>query len=316
MENKTSAKDFFLNLGAIVALYTTIVSLLRLLFTIINNSYPTVVAGYYSSITSSISFPVATLIIFFPIFILLMWLLEKVYRSEPEKKHLGVRKWLTYITLFVAGLTLAGDLVTVLYYFLDGQELTSGFLLKIISVFVVASMVFLYYISDIRNKLTSMNRKVWLGLSLFLILGSIIWGFAVLGSPRTQQLIKYDQQKMTDLQNIASQVEYYYQMKNVLPASLSDLATSNNYYAIPTDLQNKKPYEYKKTGNSTYEICAEFNKESAKNNGGHTQPTYSNYGLIYWNHPAGRYCFTQTVQTVNTPNSYQKDAPVAVPVAN
>lgn len=310
---KTSAKDFFLNLGAIVALYTVVVSLLNLLFTVINNAYPQITSynNYgYSYGSQSISFPVSTLIIFFPIFILLMWLLERDYKTEPEKKHLNVRRWLTYITLFVAGLTLAGDLVTVLYYFLDGQELTAGFLLKVLSVFIVISMVFFYYISDIRNKLTSMHRKVWLGISLILILGSIIWGFAVLGSPRTQQLIKYDEQKVTDLQNINREVQNYYQMKNVLPETLPDLSGSNTYFVIPVDQQTKKPYEYKKTGNLTYEVCAEFNKASTQQKGGYTMPTYGGDGFgNFWTHPVGRYCFTQTIN----PNIYQKGIPVTVP---
>src|SRR5579872_6388966 len=150
---KASAKDFFLNLGTIVALYTTVISLLNLLFTVINRAYPQVTTysyngTYYGSSSSSISWPVAVLIIFFPIFILLMWLLERSYHIEPEKKHLGVRKWLTYITLFIAGLTLAGDLVTVLYFFIDGQELTTGFLLKVFVVLVITAAVFFYYISD------------------------------------------------------------------------------------------------------------------------------------------------------------------------
>lgn len=308
---KTSAKDFFLNLGAIVALYTTVVSLLRLLFTVINNAYPQINYGYFGS--QSISMPVATLIIFFPIYILLMWLLERTYRTEPEKKHLGVRRWLTYITLFVAGLTLAGDLVTVLYYFLDGQELTTGFLLKVLSLFIVILMVFLYYISDVRNRLTSMHKKVWLIISLVLVLGSIIWGFAVLGSPRTQQLIKYDQQKVTDLQNINGQIQYYYQTKNILPTKLSDLANSNTYYTVPTDSQSQNSYEYTKTGNVSYEICATFNKESASQKGGYlAQPVYGGSGPTYWNHPAGGYCFAQTIN----PNLYQKGVPAVVPVAN
>ncbi len=150
--SKTSAKDFFLNLGAIVALYTMVVALLNLLFRVINVAFPQTLNtyGYFGS--QSISFPVATLIIVFPIFVLLMWLLEKGYVAEPEKRHLAVKRWLSYITLFVAGIILSGDLVTVLYYFIDGQELTGGFLVKVLSVFVVTLMVFMYYISDIKEK--------------------------------------------------------------------------------------------------------------------------------------------------------------------
>ncbi len=42
---------------------------------------------------------------------------------------------------------------------------------------------------------------------------SIIWGFSVLGSPHTQRLIKYDEQKINDLQYINSQIQSYYSNK-------------------------------------------------------------------------------------------------------
>jgi len=65
-QTKTSgAKDFFINLGAIVALYTMVVSLVNLLFTIIDISYPKIVDGYNYMGSQSISWPVATLVIFF-----------------------------------------------------------------------------------------------------------------------------------------------------------------------------------------------------------------------------------------------------------
>jgi hypothetical protein len=308
MESKTSAKDFFLNLGAIVALYTTVVSLLNLLFTVINNAYPQINAGYSYIGSQSISMPVATLIIFFPIFILLMWLLEKDYRTEPEKKNLGVRRWLTYITLFIAGLVLAGDLVTVLYYFLDGQELTTGFLMKVFSVLVIILAVFLYYISDIRNKLNSKSRRIWLGISLVIILSSIIWGFAILGSPHTQQLIKYDNQKVTDLQNIQYQVINYWQMNGMIPTSLSDINATQQYVVIPKDPQSKTTYEYDKTGTMTFDLCAEFNKENMNQNQypvAAAPVSYPVKGTILqndnWNHPAGHQCFSRVIDPVAYP---------------
>jgi uncharacterized membrane protein YidH (DUF202 family) len=293
----TKVTDFFLNLGAIVALYTVVVSLLNLLFTVINTAYPQINSGYYYDNSASISFPVATLVIFFPIFILLMWFLEKGYAMAPEKRHLGIRKWLTYVTLFVAGLTLAGDLVTILYYFIDGQELTAGFILKVISVFAVALCVFLYYISDIREKLSAQNRKIWLFISIIIVLGSIIWGFSVLGSPRTQQLLKYDTQKVNDLQNINGQINSYWQMKGVLPTKLDDLSGPNNYFTVPTDTQNGKVYEYRVLTGTKYELCAEFNKDSNINSKNVAQTQIYPYQPTYWNHPAGRFCFSQIIDS-------------------
>ncbi len=301
--NNSGVKDFFINLGAIVALYTGVVSLLNLLFTAINTAYPKITDGYNYFGSQSISWPVATLIIFCPIFLLLMWLLEKEYRINPEKQNSGIHRWLTYITLFLAGLTIAIDLIMVLYYFIDGQELTTGFLLKVLVLMIVASSIFIYYISDLRNKLTKRSRIIWRVMAGIIVIGSIVWGFSVLGSPRTQRLIKYDEQKVSALQNIDSQVRNYYSTKGVMPKTIQDLSNGNYYVGQNIDSQNQKPYEYEKTTDTTYNLCAEFNKASSDNDA-KTSYMYSSYRA--WTHPAGHYCFQETIN----PNTYYKSAPM------
>ncbi len=303
-QTKTRAKDFFINLGAIVALYILVVSLLNLLFTIINTIYPQITNGYnyFGSTSESISWPVATLVIFFPIFILLMYLMEREYRVEPERQNAGIHRWLTYITLFISGLVMAGDLITVLYYFLDGQELTTGFILKVLVLLIVAGSVFAYYISDILGKLTSKNRIFWRIFAGVIMLSSIVWGFAVLGSPATQRLYKYDEQKVNELISINSEIANYYNTKGVLPRTLADI-TAVSYYLTVTDSQTKKPYEYQKINDTTYNLCAEFNKTSKE------KDKLNSIALPYgvsWTHPSGRYCFSQTVN----PNAYLKGMPI------
>lgn len=296
--NKTrgNAKDFFLNLGAVVALYTVVGSLINLLFTIINKAYPQI-SGYNYYYSSSISWPVAILVIFFPIFVLLMWLIGKDYAVDPERKNAGIHKWLTYITLFIAGLVMSGDLITVLYYFIDGQELTTGFLLKVLVLLVISGGVFAYYISDIRDRLTLKSRSIWRIVALVFVIGSIVWGFVVLGSPRTQRLYKYDDAKVSELQNINSAIQSYYSINGVLPKDFTDLATLN-YGINGLDSQTQKPYEYTVKTKNTYELCAEFNKASVDA----TEPNiYARpIGYTSWSHSAGRHCFPQTIN----PNMY------------
>lgn len=306
MENiKTSAKDFFLHLGAMVALYTVTVSFLNLIFKVINKAFPEVAQNIYAwGGGSEISMPVATLIIFFPIFILLSYFVYKIYAENPAKKDLSVRKWLTYITLFVAGLLLAGDLVTVLYKFLDGQDLTVAFLLKALAVLLVAGMIFAHYLQDIRDKVSARcyrTRPIVVGI---IILATIIWGFAVMGSPQSQRLARYDNQKISDLQNLQYQVISYWQMNGTIPTNLEKL-TETQQYIVPTDMQLKKNYEYKKTSEMNFELCADFNKEDMGN-----QNQYSNGPAMYtkgdviqnnnWNHKAGRQCFPRVID----PNIY------------
>ncbi|MFA6353735.1 MAG: DUF5671 domain-containing protein [Candidatus Paceibacterota bacterium] len=306
-QTKTSAKDFFINLGAIIALGFFVGNLLSLLFTIINKAYPlTTGYNYYGSY--SISFPVASLIIFFPVYVFLMWLLERNYSIEPEKRNIGIRKWLTYITLFVSGFVLAGDLVTVLYFFIDGQDITTGFILKVLSVLVIALAIFFYYIYDVLGKTNSTYRKAWTVSSALVILACITWGFFILGSPRTQQLLKYDEQKVSDLRNMNNAIENYYSGFGNLPDRLEQIYKGDYYIPGILDPQSQKPYEYQKTGNLTYNLCAEFNKESNDKN------NFNTYSSKSWTHPAGHYCFSETIN----PNIYSKPVlsyPTPTPVS-
>ncbi len=298
MDNaKTSAKDFFLHLGAMVGLYTVTISFLNLVFRIINHAYPAVSQNYYYiasySNGSELSLPVATLIIVFPLFIFLSYLVHKSYMQEPAKKELPVRKWLTYITLFVAGVILAGDLVMVLYKFLNGEDLTLGFLLKALSVFLVTALIFGFYLNDMREKLPDSRRKMWAIITSVVILVFIVLGFVVIGSPRTQRLLRYDDQKVQDLSNIQYQVINTWQISGQLPEKLD----------MPNDTQTNKPYEYRKTGPMSYELCAEFNLGSQPNVDKDTYVTTQRYLKTNdtWIHPAGHHCFPRTIDPINYP---------------
>jgi hypothetical protein len=295
---KASARDFFLHLGAIVGLYTVTVSFINLTFKVINKAFPEVAQNIYAwGAGSEISLPVATLIIFFPIFIALSYFVQKIYNQNPEKKELSIRKWLTYITLFVAGIALAGDLVTVLYKFLDGQDLTAAFLLKALVVLLSAGGIFGFYIQDIRNRISDKSRRIWAICIGVVFLISIIAGFSVLGSPKTQRLLRLDSQKISDLQNIQWEVINHWQVYGIVPESISD-----NF----TDPQTKEMYQYKRTGPMTFEICAVFNLENEELNKGRTtlEVTYPAKGVVQndnWNHSAGEQCFSRTIDPIAYP---------------
>jgi len=51
--------------------------------------------------------------------------------------------------LFVASATIITDLITLLTRLLQG-ELTTRFVLKVIVVLIIAGLVFIYYLSDLR----------------------------------------------------------------------------------------------------------------------------------------------------------------------
>lgn len=151
---KTSPKDFFLQILAIITLYISSINFLVLIFQYINIFIPDKYSSdnYYNiqSYYNMIRFSIASLIIMFPIYITCTWYLNKSYASENYKSKSRIRRWLIYFTLFAASLIIAGDLIALIFNFLGG-ELKIRFILKIISVIFVAGSVFTYYFWNIKK---------------------------------------------------------------------------------------------------------------------------------------------------------------------
>ena len=142
-----------MHLLAIVTLYGSAVGFVVLLFQYINVLIPDVLeynAYARESALQAIRWAIASLIIVFPVYIGTAWMLNKSYISEPEKRSIRIRKWLTYFTLFAAAAIIIGDLVTLIYNLLGG-DLTVRFLLKVTVVLFVAGSVFYYYLWDLKR---------------------------------------------------------------------------------------------------------------------------------------------------------------------
>ena len=151
---KVTPKDFFLHLLSMVALYVSAVSFLVLIFQYVNIAFPDLLeqSYYFSSdgAYGAIRWAMASLVVIFPVYLLTTRHLSKVYSLAPEKRELKVRKWLVYFTLFVASCTIIGDLVKLIFNFLEG-EITTRFILKVLAVLFVAGSVFYYYLWDLRK---------------------------------------------------------------------------------------------------------------------------------------------------------------------
>ena len=70
---------------------------------------------------------------------------------HPIKRLSPVRRWLTYLTLFVAAAVLIGDMTTLVFNVLGG-ELTTRFLLKVVVVALIAGSAFAWYLHDLRRE--------------------------------------------------------------------------------------------------------------------------------------------------------------------
>ena len=69
----------------------------------------------------------------------------------PEKAKSGVRRWLSFLSLFVGAVTLMLDVIWAIYYFVEG-DLTTRFLLKVLVLFIVTGGVFLYLALVLRSE--------------------------------------------------------------------------------------------------------------------------------------------------------------------
>lgn len=148
---KTSPKDIFLHLLAIITLYISAGGFMALLFQFVNIFFPDALNTYeHTSAISTMRWSISALVIIFPVYVLTSWYLNKSYQKNPLKRNLRIRKWLIYFTLFAATLIIIGDLVTLIYNLLNG-DLTIRFLLKILAVLLVSGSVFGYYFWDVRK---------------------------------------------------------------------------------------------------------------------------------------------------------------------
>jgi hypothetical protein len=294
-------RDLFLHLLAIVTLYWSCVSFVTLLWQYINNFFPDALNPYQNFHSLDlIRGMVSCLIIVFPVFILVSWYLNKIYAREAVVRESKVRKWLIYLTLFIASLIIIGDLVSIINTLLGG-EITIRFILKALSVLLVAAAVFGYYLDDVRKETPTKLSKSFGWGSGILVLVVIISAFFIIGTPNTARLTTFDQQKVSDMTGIQWEIVKYWQSKEKLPATLTDLNNKIADYTVPNDPQTNQSYEYniKNEANLSFELCANFNRPSQTSPNILDKP-FSVAGIPNaisqnWDHEAGRVCFERTI---------------------
>ncbi len=304
-----------MNLGVMVTLYVSVVSFLSLFFDIVNKLLPDSLAysyNYYSDPYSySVRLAMAALIVVFPLLVWLSRTISRIVTADPARKEIAVRRWLVYITLFVACSTLAIDLITLLNTFLSG-EITIRFVYKVLAVLLVTGGVFFHYLSEIRNTLTPKRTKITLAVASTLVLALLITAFSVFGSPATTRKVRADNQRATDLQSIQWQVVNIWQQKGALPTDIGALQDPISAAYVPVDPETGAAYEYKKTGMKSFQLCATFSLASDESMNSDMSNAVvapkGTYGNDTWAHTAGKTCFDRTIDAelypVRPPTAY------------
>jgi hypothetical protein len=120
---------------------------------------------------------------------------------------------------------------------------------------------------------------------------AIVWGFVLAGSPLSRRHERLDEQRLTDLQTIADEIQSLVviqdgkrQLKEPLPQTLEDaVKIARGARPNPRDPETGEAYRYTVRNETTFELCARFTNERDSD------------VRVFWNHPAGDHCFTINV---------------------
>lgn len=314
--NKNLPRDVFMYLLSIVTLVASAIGFGILVFQYINIYFPDLINDYYfspSNYYGTIRQALATLIVIFPVYVWVTRFLKKDIEENPEKRELKIRKWLLYLTVFVAAMVMIGDLVTLINTYLNG-EITMRFILKVLAIIFIAGSIFSHYYFELRELKAGPKKGMdgmmgiysWVVIAVVIV--AIVFGFFVAGSPQNQRTVRFDERRVQDLSFLQSQVVNYWQKKNELPQNLDQMANDILGIIIPKDPTTGVSYEYAKLGNLKFELCATFETINFVQNNGDpkTAPViYPGYEMETWRHGAEKTCFERTID----PDLFQIEKP-------
>lgn len=314
---KASTVDIMIGFFSFILLGIIVSALGSLFFEIINRYFPDAVinAGLGSVVSSdAVHYAMAALFVGTPLYFIAIRLWFRRFREDDARAESRLTKWLTYLVLLIAAITIVGDFIAILYTFLQG-EVSVRFFLKTIVILGISGMVFGFYFLE-RKKIQykkDISQKVFqfFGWGLFgIVMLGIVLGFLAVGSPALERNRTFDARRETDLETLAVCVRGYTQDFSRLPKALSDLKQSSQYGHCLSlrDPETGIPYGYRivkdvaspQDGNEAqFELCAVFSLETKESDVTNRRELYAvptGAVLGKWNiHTSGKNCTTETV---------------------
>jgi hypothetical protein len=281
------AKDFFLHLLEFFSLAFVVFGEGAILFQFINKFVSDQIERTISPFDQGgVKFGIAALIIAGPMFFFVSKIIFQRIREKKTPLDSSVRKWLTYIVLFFAAATVIGDLIALVVNFLNGDA-AWGFLLKVLTILLIAGAVFAYYFWDMLKKQDDREKKrinfFAIRVSIAVMAITFIASFFVIDSPVVSKQKRIDGQVVLNLQNIDESVRGYFDQTEKLPKSLDDLKKTGIEPALQKGLGN---ITYEMKVGDVYTLCADFVRSDKSD-------TEANVVIVSdeWKHNVGRVCF-------------------------
>jgi len=291
-----AAKFVFFYLLELVSLGFMAVSFGIVLFQIINKNIADALTGYSGSYDDgALKFAISALLVSTPIFYVIGSFIQKSLFSGELKKDSPVRRWLTYLILFVSFLIFVGWLIAFIFNFLNG-EVTMKFILKTLSVLVIAATVFSFYFYDIRRQAVENIKDKVLKIFFISTLAAVaivfVASFFVVEPPSAARDRKLDDQAINNFYTINSCIDQYYRDMKKMPENFSTMQSDCSYLTadILQDSQTKQTFTYSVTGTTTYQICANFRTSNIGKTNNQVAVSPATVGVNSTAHDKGSQC--------------------------
>lgn len=303
----SSPRDAFLHLLGMALLYTAAIATGTILFQLIDRWLPAPgdeLLGFSSGVMRAAA---AALLVSLPILGLVHRTIDHDASRDPALRLSPVYRTLAYLTLLIASLVMAGDLIAAIVCFLSG-DLTIRFMLKASTILFLTGGTYLWFSSDVQReeRITTESgtatipppppwRDLLQRVGAAVAIVSMVAALWAAGSPFHQRLLRLDARRVDDLRAIQRSVETYCEREGVLPATLDSLAdTPATFVRNIADPVTGKPYGYDRVDGDSYTLTATFDLPSDQD-----QPVWNRDG--FFQHGAGERAFRLTAPKVVKP---------------
>jgi hypothetical protein len=221
--------------------------------------------------SSGLRWSIASLLVGYPIFLFLGWRLAAKKRRDLDRRRSRVRAWLTYVTLIFAAGAFIGDLVAVVFQFLDGG-LSTRFAAKAGVVGVISAAILWNFSREAERTSGGVDLvgQALAILSTLLVIALVGWAFTIVRSPENARQRIGDETRVTNLIAMTRLADCHYTYYDRLDANFASMQTALTELGgrlpvgagctepYPYDPSTGAEYRYRVIDDDTYELCAVF----------------------------------------------------------
>lgn len=226
---------------------------------------------------SSIRYSMSALVIVFPVFLTMNAVSQRRIAVDPAKQRSQVQKWLGYLALAVAALSLVGDAVWIVFGYVSGS-FTLLFWYRALIVAAVAATIFLFFLHENREPSTKDRSLTKTGLNGYqlalavLVTVTIVGGWIASEGLAGARMEARDQDRQDDLRRIVNfticvadaaggQLPIQLVDDNVCRASAQ--LRPNAFGQGFQDRFTGEPYRFAKVSEFEFKICAVLERPQA-----------------------------------------------------